>query len=169
MAEDFATRNATIINELWSGITNRYNVTEPEFVGRLATVMAGIAAKSSSGADEKGKGVTSGANERQALATIRPGELCLAIACEKGDETAWGDFESAYRAPMIAAARVLTRDEAEAEDLVQFVYGELYGLRLDGERRLSKLAHLLGARLSRWLAPGRNLPVLHRPKSDGPF
>jgi RNA polymerase sigma factor (sigma-70 family) len=45
---------------------------------------------------------------------------------------------------MIAAARVLTKDDAEAEELVQFVYGELYGIRQDGQRRLSKLAHYSG-------------------------
>ena len=53
---------------------------------------------------------------------------------------------------MQGAARALTKDEAEAEDLIQFVFGELYGVRLDGDRRLSKLAHYAGrGSLGGWL------------------
>jgi RNA polymerase sigma-70 factor (ECF subfamily) len=53
---------------------------------------------------------------------------------------------------MQGAARALTRDEAEAEDLIQFVFGELYGVRMDGDRRLSKLAHYSGrGSLGGWL------------------
>ncbi|MFZ4984721.1 MAG: sigma-70 family RNA polymerase sigma factor [Blastocatellia bacterium] len=154
MVEDFATRNATIITELWSGVTNPYSVTEREFVGRLASVIAGVASKNSPApAADSGDGMApEPEGDRQLLATIRPGELCLAIACEKGDEIAWRDFETAYRSSMIAAARVLTRDDAEAEDLIQFVYGELYGIRQDGDRRLSKLAHYSGrGSLGGWL------------------
>jgi RNA polymerase sigma-70 factor (ECF subfamily) len=78
--------------------------------------------------------------------------LCLAIACEKGDESAWRAFDTEYRHSMQGAARSLTKDEAEAEDLIQFVFGELYGVRLDGEKRLSKLAHYSGrGSLGGWL------------------
>ena len=77
--------------------------------------------------------------------------MCLAIACEKGDES-WRAFDSEYRHIMQGAARALTKDEAEAEDLIQFVFGELYGVRLDGDRRLSKLAHYAGrGSLGGWL------------------
>ncbi|NDD63048.1 MAG: sigma-70 family RNA polymerase sigma factor [Acidobacteria bacterium] len=145
MSEEFATRNAPIIKKLWSEVAKPYNVTEHEFLGRLAAVMANITAKNSSPrTTELDSSPHIPEDDHQQLATIKAGELCLAIACEKGDEAAWRDFEATYRTPMIAAARVLTKDDAEAEELVQFVYGELYGIRQDGQRRLSKLAHYSG-------------------------
>jgi RNA polymerase sigma-70 factor (ECF subfamily) len=53
---------------------------------------------------------------------------------------------------MQAAARALTKDEPEADDLIQFVFGELYGVRMEGEKRLSKLAHYSGrGSLGGWL------------------
>ena len=46
----------------------------------------------------------------------------------------------------------MTKDDGEAEELVQYVYGELYGIRLEGERRLSKFAHYAGrGSLGGWL------------------
>ncbi len=149
MVEDFATRNAAAIRELWSGVPRPYNVTEREFSERLAAVAARTRKGGAPAGDED---ADLAADDRQFLATIKADELCLALACEKGDEAAWLDFETTHRYSMIAAARALTKDEAEAEDLVQFVYGELYGIRLDGERRLSKLAHYSGrGSLGGWL------------------
>ncbi|MFN6201150.1 MAG: sigma-70 family RNA polymerase sigma factor [Acidobacteriota bacterium] len=170
MSEDFAVRNAAAIHEIWSGVGRRYNVSEGEFAARLAAVArrmsssqrvstkkAVVTAESeppppapeSNGAELSGADV---ADERQFLASIKADDLCLALACENGDEAAWLEFESVYRHSMIAAARVLTKDEGEAEDLVQFVYGELYGLRQEGERRLNKLAHYSGrGSLGGWL------------------
>lgn len=151
MVEDFVTRNAAIIRELWTGVVQPYNVTEREFAARLAAVAARAVAKKGA-ASTSGRGDSAGDDERQFLAAIKADELCLALACQKGDEAAWLDFEASHRPSMIAAARTLTRDDAEAEDLVQFVYGELYGVRLDGEKRLSKLAHYSGrGSLGGWL------------------
>jgi RNA polymerase sigma-70 factor (ECF subfamily) len=83
---------------------------------------------------------------------MKADELCLAIACEKGDEQAWRAFDLEYRHTMQGAARALTKDDAEAEDLIQFVFGELYGVRVDGPKRLSKLAHYSGrGSLGGWL------------------
>lgn len=150
MVEDFVTRNAAIIRELWTGVAKPYNVTEREFAERLAMVAA-RAGKGGEG-DRGGQEEQTAVLDRQFLSLIKADELCLALACEKGDEAAWLDFETTHRHSMIAAARSLTRDDAEAEDLVQFVYGELYGIRQDGERRLSKLAHYSGrGSLGGWL------------------
>ncbi|MFM8394006.1 MAG: sigma-70 family RNA polymerase sigma factor [Acidobacteriota bacterium] len=158
MVEEFAIRNAAAIREIWSGVAKRYNVSEREFAERLAAVARRTSSKRSAlpvdgdpvaGAREAG---ADSEDERQFLASIKAEDLCLAIACENGDEAAWLEFESVYRTSMIAAARVLTKDDGEAEDLVQFVYGELYGLRQEGERRLNKLAHYSGrGSLGGWL------------------
>lgn len=137
--EDFIARYAKPITALWKTVEQRYGVTEREFSQRLAAIAL------RAGADE-------GSNAAALLANIKANELCLALACERGDEAAWEKFEVEYRHPMEAAARALTKDEAEAEDLAQFVFGELYGVRTEGARRLSKLAHYSGrGSLGGWL------------------
>jgi RNA polymerase sigma-70 factor (ECF subfamily) len=145
--KDFIARHARPIAALWKTVADRYGVTEREFSERLAAILAregnGARSNNSSGAD---------AGAVNFISNIRAGELCLAIACEKGDEAAWRAFDAEYRHSMQGAARALTKDEAEAEDLVQFVFGELYGVRMDGDRRMSKLAHYSGrGSLGGWL------------------
>jgi RNA polymerase sigma-70 factor (ECF subfamily) len=131
----FIARHAKAIASLWKTVGHKYGVTEREFSERLAAI--------ASRDDGAGK---------QWLAAIRAQELCTAIACENGDEGAWRAFETEYRHAMHGAARALTKDEAEADDLVQFVFGELYGVRMDGERRMSKLQHYSGrGSLGGWL------------------
>ncbi len=145
--EDFIARHARPIAALWktvaSTVARSYGVTEREFAERLAAILARTGASSNSkSADET----------ENLISNIRASELCLTIACEKGDETAWRAFDAEYRHSMQGAARALTKDEAEAEDLVQFVFGELYGVRMDGDRRLGKLAHYSGrGSLGGWL------------------
>jgi RNA polymerase sigma-70 factor (ECF subfamily) len=95
---------------------------------------------------------TSAAEVAAFLEHVRADELCLAMACERGDEDAWRSFDANYRHLMSAAARALTKDEAEAEDLAQSLFGELYGVRVSDERRVSKLAHYSGrGSLGGWL------------------
>jgi len=144
--EDFIARHARPIAALWKTVAARYGVTEREFAGRLAAILA------RPGNSSESKGADAADFISNCISNLRAGELCLAIACEKGDESAWRAFDSEYRHTMQGAARALTKDEAEAEDLIQFVFGELYGVRLDGDRRLSKLAHYSGrGSLGGWL------------------
>jgi RNA polymerase sigma-70 factor (ECF subfamily) len=148
---DFIARNTKRIEALWKtvapAIVKAYGVTEREFAERLATIV--LRSNSHSGSEKQ---KADEPEDDDLLLNIKAHELCLAIACERGDETAWRNFESEYRHAMQAAARALTKDEAEAEDLTQFVLGELYGVRVDGERRLSKLAHYSGrGSLGGWL------------------
>jgi RNA polymerase sigma-70 factor (ECF subfamily) len=144
--EDFIARHARPIAALWKTVAARYGVTEREFAERLAV----ICARSN---DSPGpKGADNAEFISNSIANLKAGELCLAIACEKGDELAWRAFDAEYRHTMQGAARALTKDEAEAEDLIQFVFGELYGVRLDGAKRLSKLSHYSGrGSLGGWL------------------
>lgn len=139
---NFIARSAQVIESLWKTVAQRYGVTQREFAERLALVAlrGGHASHTGSGDVE------------EFLSNIKSQEICLALACESGDEAAWRFFESEYRSSMQAAARSLTKDEAEAEDLIQFVFGELYGVRLDGDKRLSKLSHYSGrGSLGGWL------------------
>lgn len=80
-------------------------------------------------------------------------EFLLVVACERGDERAWADLMERYRATVMSAARGASAGEAEAEELAQSVWAELYGLRetRDG-RPAGKLAYYSGCgSLGGWL------------------
>ena len=80
-------------------------------------------------------------------------DLCLIIACERGDESAWNDLVERFTATVRSAARSASSNEDAAEDLVQSIWAELYGLRVrkDG-MPASKLAYYSGrGSLAGWL------------------
>jgi len=80
-------------------------------------------------------------------------DLCLIIACERGDEDAWHDLVERFTATVRSAARSASSNEDAAEDLAQSIWAELYGLRVrDDGRRASKLAYYSGrGSLAGWL------------------
>jgi RNA polymerase sigma-70 factor, ECF subfamily len=137
---EFNQQFANEITALWRAASPRYNVTEAEFVARLQASTS--------------RCVNSGdkAEIKEFLAQLKAADLCLALACEKGYDAAWSDFETTYRSMMIAAARTLTKDQSEAEDLTQTIYGDLFGVRESGAQRTSKLSHYSGrGSLGGWL------------------
>ena len=80
-------------------------------------------------------------------------DLCLVIACERGDQAAWGDLLEGYGATVRSAARTTSSNEAMADDLAQSIWAELHGLkaREDG-RPAGKLSYYSGAgSLGGWL------------------
>jgi RNA polymerase sigma-70 factor, ECF subfamily len=80
-------------------------------------------------------------------------ELLLVVACERGDEAAWNELIEQYRSSVLSAARTSSAGEAEAEELAESVWAELYGLRAreDG-RPAGKLAYYSGCgSLGGWL------------------
>lgn len=90
---------------------------------------------------------------KQFFDSLKADELCLAVACERGDEAAWNDLIERYRATVLSAARSASASEAEAEELAQSVWAELYGLRANADGRPSgKLAYYSGCgSLGGWL------------------
>jgi RNA polymerase sigma-70 factor (ECF subfamily) len=80
-------------------------------------------------------------------------DLLCVIACERGDEAAWQDLIKTQTATILAAARSATNNDAEAEDLAQSVWAELYGLRVgDDGRPAGKLSYYSGCgSLGGWL------------------
>lgn len=80
-------------------------------------------------------------------------DLCLIIACERGDESAWNDLVERFTATVRSAARSASSNEDAAEDLAQSIWAELYGLRVrDDGQRASKLAYYSGrGSLAGWL------------------
>lgn len=80
-------------------------------------------------------------------------DLCLIIACERGDESAWTDLVERFTATVRSAARSASANEDAAEELAQSIWAELYGLRTrqDG-LPASKLAYYSGrGSLAGWL------------------
>jgi RNA polymerase sigma-70 factor (ECF subfamily) len=80
-------------------------------------------------------------------------DLCLIIACEHGDESAWNDLVERFTTTVRSAARSASANEDAAEELAQSIWAELYGLRVrDDGRRASKLAYYSGrGSLAGWL------------------
>lgn len=84
---------------------------------------------------------------------IRSDDLCLILACENGDETAWEDLVANFDSTVKSAARKISSNSEDAEDLASSIWAELYGLRTDAEgNKKSKLAYYSGrGSLAGWL------------------
>src|SRR5882762_6896787 len=80
-------------------------------------------------------------------------DLCLVIACERGDQDAWSDLFEGYGATVRSAARSASSNEAMADDVAQSIWADLHGLKVreDG-KPAGKLAYYSGAgSLGGWL------------------
>lgn len=56
-------------------------------------------------------------------------DLCLILACEQNNEKAWSELVERFTPTVRSAARSASSNEDAAEDLVQSIWAELYGLR----------------------------------------
>lgn len=85
--------------------------------------------------------------------SLRADDLCLIIACEKGDETAWGDMVLNFDSSVKSAAYKFAKNKEDAEDLAGSIWAELHGLRIDKKgNKKSKLAYYSGrGSLAGWL------------------
>jgi len=84
---------------------------------------------------------------------LQADDLCLIIACEQSDESAWTDLVERFTPAVRSAARSASSSEDAAEDLAQSIWAELYGLRQrkDGTPA-SKLSYYSGrGSLAGWL------------------
>lgn len=84
---------------------------------------------------------------------LQADDLCLVIACESGDATAWNDLVERYSPTVRSAARNAAGNEDGAEDLAQSIWAELHGLRVRADGKpSSKLAYYSGrGSLAGWL------------------
>ena len=90
---------------------------------------------------------------KEFLDAIHADDLCLIVACERGDERAWSDLVERFGATVRSAARSASSNEEMAEDLAQSIWAELYGLRTRADGRPSgKLSYYSGrGSLGGWL------------------
>ena len=84
---------------------------------------------------------------------IHADDLCLIIACERGDGKAWEDLVTNFDPVVKSAARKFASNSEDAEDLASSIWAELYGLKQDaGGTRKTKLAYYSGrGSLGGWL------------------
>ena len=84
---------------------------------------------------------------------IRADDLCLIIACENADEAAWSDLVKSFDATVKSAARKISNNAEDAEDLASSIWAELYGLKRDKDGKLkTKLSYYSGrGSLAGWL------------------
>lgn len=80
-------------------------------------------------------------------------DLCLVVACEQRDESAWGDLVQGFGATVRSAARSASSNEEMADDLAQSIWAELHGLKARADGKVAgKLAYYSGAgSLGGWL------------------
>jgi RNA polymerase sigma-70 factor len=90
---------------------------------------------------------------REFVETLKIDDLCLIIACEKKDDSAWKELVEKFGTTVKSAARNITKNNEDAEDLASSIWAELHGLRndADGNSR-GKLAYYSGrGSLGGWL------------------
>ena len=84
---------------------------------------------------------------------LQADDLCLIVACENGDQSAWTDLVERFSTTVRSAARSASSNEEGAEDLAQSIWAELYGLKISEEGKpAGKLAYYSGrGSLAGWL------------------
>jgi RNA polymerase sigma-70 factor (ECF subfamily) len=83
---------------------------------------------------------------------LRVEELALARACALGNETAWENFLTRYREKLYHAAYSIAPGDANARELADSLYADLYGTCAADGRRTSKLNSFTGrGSLEGWL------------------
>ena len=79
-------------------------------------------------------------------------DLYLALACARGNENAWWQFDRQYRLFIERLARHLLSIRADADEIIDHVYAELFGTKVVDGIRLSKFRTYSGrGTLQGWL------------------
>jgi RNA polymerase sigma-70 factor (ECF subfamily) len=148
MAAIPAKHRATIdeaVERLISRAENARGLTGGDIVGRVEAALAKYLFK-----DDPNAG---NAEIKAFIDDIRADDLCLVIACERGDEAAWEALVQQFDPTVKSAARKAASNAEDAEDLASSIWAELYGLRTDADgNKKSKLAYYSGrGSLGGWL------------------
>src|ERR1044071_3162431 len=153
IVEDFQVAFRKEIAEVLARIQQCYSVSELDMAGALHS----SAKKYLSDALDQttnNPGPTPEARKTitEYFTSLNAEDLCLAVACAKGDESAWEDFYKDYRSYLVNVARTMTQDAGAAEQLADSTFAELYGLRESGGARVSKFSFYSGrGSLRGWL------------------
>ena len=125
--------------------TNRRSLSAEALVPRVRTTVHKYVLKHQPDADP--------AAVNTFIDALHADDLCLAIACERGDQSAWSELVEGYGATVRSAARSASPNEEMAEDLAQSIWAELHGLKArDDGSAAGKLGYYSGAgSLGGWL------------------
>lgn len=94
----------------------------------------------------------SGTEVREFVDALNADDLCLIAACERGDEAAWGDLVTKFDSTVKSAARKISANNEDAEDLASSIWAELYGLKEKDGKAKGKLSYYSGrGSLAGWL------------------
>ncbi len=86
------------------------------------------------------------------IGELQDRDLFLALACARGNEHAWWEFDRQYRSFIERWARHLVRGGTDADEVIDSVYVELFGTRVSGGVRQSKFRTYTGrGTLRGWL------------------
>lgn len=90
---------------------------------------------------------------KEFVEALRADDLCLIVACETGDAAAWEALVKNFDSTVKSAARHISKNSEDAEDLASSIWAELYGLREDKDGKLkTKLSYYSGrGSLAGWL------------------
>lgn len=137
------------MNELYARCTEatpNYGVSCAEFKAALRMAVDKYLV------DHSSETIPSADQVREFLGELQTADLYLALACARGNEHAWWDFDQGYRPYIERIARHLASAETHAEEVIDFVYVELYGTRVVADVRQSKFATYTGrGSLRGWL------------------
>jgi RNA polymerase sigma-70 factor (ECF subfamily) len=83
---------------------------------------------------------------------LRLEELALARACAAGHDNAWHVFLTRYRTKLYDIARGIAKEDSQARDLADSIYGDLYGTAERDGCRVSRFTFYMGrGSLEGWL------------------
>ncbi|HXG91271.1 MAG TPA: sigma-70 family RNA polymerase sigma factor [Blastocatellia bacterium] len=151
--EEFQQSFRNEIEEIQARITRRYSVSFDEIAAALhASAKKYLMDVLNQTTANPGPTAEARSAARDYFASLNLDDLCLAIACAKGDDAAWEDFYRDYRSYLINIARTMTQDAGAAEQLADSTFAELYGLRESSGARVSKFSFYSGrGSLRGWL------------------
>jgi DNA-directed RNA polymerase specialized sigma24 family protein len=79
-------------------------------------------------------------------------DVYLALGCARGNEAAWWEFDRRYRSFIERLARHLLTARADADEVIDHIYAELFGTKVVNGVRLSKFRTYTGrGTLQGWL------------------
>ena len=139
------------VDQALARVQRRYAVTDDEMAGALHSSAKKYLAELMNEASAQVARASRNA-VAEFLSSLNCDDLCLAVACAKGEDAAWEDFFSEYRSYLVGIARTMTQDPTAAEQLADSTFAELYGLREAEGVRVSKFAFYSGrGSLRGWL------------------
>jgi RNA polymerase sigma-70 factor len=125
--EEFGKSHVRLIERLYTqAAATRWGLTAEDFrAGLHRSVSARFGAAAPSDADVEAY-----------LGTLHIEDLALALACERGTQSAWVEFLGRFRPLLLGSAMSIVGDESRAQEATDTLYGDLYGLEeRDGRRR----------------------------------